>query len=426
MELRRQNDLFDQLSGTTQPDQESRRKQNSAGQADPISDSPRSGVVEGSSRRAREDESKSNLHHVEPPDVSAKKSSQDVATNIQDANQENSLSSPDTSDRSEKTDSPSKAVLDVSPASKEPKSASTAQSPADVTEGSNSGSSPIGSDQLTRFVSSRVPKNKRVLCLIVRDKVSRLNKAKSYFYPTYYLFLQAIVDIDSNTTELHTVGQSPTEIRDPTSSGSDAKASFSASSSISADMLFLGSTRGVNGGSSSATQLQSHSKSIINSFSDTEGALEDDLDVEPTQSEPKKAFKSAVNSDDQLKGQALIHPGDRQMSRISAKGLNGSYCDAQRSVASGLTSSDRSGGSRVREMRSSSSIDIYSNDEETDNENGINDQKATKPEIELDLGINAKRDGKATELNLFDNDSNPYTGAVGVLLAGRRRKKAKT
>lgn len=57
----------------------------------------------------------------------------------------------------------------------------------------------INGEQLKEFVAMQVPERKRVLCLIVRDKMSRLNKAKSYFYPTYYLFIQAIVDIDTDS-----------------------------------------------------------------------------------------------------------------------------------------------------------------------------------------------------------------------------------
>lgn len=72
-------------------------------------------------------------------------------------------------------------------------------------------STTITGEQLRDFVALQVPENKRVLCLIVRDKMSRLNKAKSYFYPTYYLFIQAIADIDSDGLGLATTCRQTTD-----------------------------------------------------------------------------------------------------------------------------------------------------------------------------------------------------------------------
>lgn len=86
--------------------------------------------------------------------------------------------------------SPVKAALSVTPPVK------STHEERSTTEATPS----ITVEQLKEFVALQVPERKRVLCLIVRDKISRINKAKSYFYPTYYLFIQAIVDIDSVDT----------------------------------------------------------------------------------------------------------------------------------------------------------------------------------------------------------------------------------
>lgn len=118
-------------------------------------------------------------------------------------------------------------------------------------------------DQMDLFVSTCVPRNKRVLCLIVRDKLSRLHQSKSYFYPIYYLFIQAIIDVSDGCSyypENLTYCQEDNLANDCASGGGgggeqsnvDALVdnSFSASSSISADMMFIG-----NGAGNETTEL---------------------------------------------------------------------------------------------------------------------------------------------------------------------------
>lgn len=140
---------------------------------------------------------------------------------------------------------------------------------------------PLSRDQLDKFVSACVPQNKRVLCLIVRDKLSRLHQAKSYFYPIYYLFIQAVVDVDeglsgnggngcSENLTCCQLEQAPNEC---SAAAADALVdnSFSASSSISADMMFIGSA---SGGHELAAEVEAKLRSAGLSYSDNE--LNDD------------------------------------------------------------------------------------------------------------------------------------------------------
>lgn len=125
-------------------------------------------------------------------------------------------------------------------------------------------------EQLSEFVSKRVPEHKRVMCLIVRDKSSSSsatasralpNAAKATsaaaaaysFYPTYYLYIQAIVSTRDEASFVSAASAAA-------AAASDEQRSFSASSSLSGDMVIIGAH---NAAASSNTQMVQR-----NSYSD--------------------------------------------------------------------------------------------------------------------------------------------------------------
>lgn len=129
---------------------------------------------------------------------------------------------------------------------------------------------PLSAAQIATFVNLQVPANKRVLCLIVRDKVSRLNRAKSHFHPTYYLFIQTI----ANLAEL---GQSEPEVRRANNLSDN---SSSASSSMSADMVLVGSETGT-GTPNLKLVLRGRTSYSDNADSDLEQQVSDELGAAP-------------------------------------------------------------------------------------------------------------------------------------------------
>lgn len=312
--------------------------------------------------------------------------------------------------------------------------------------------------QLARFVAAQVPKNKRVLCLIVRDKMSRLNKAKSYFYPTYYLFIQAIVDIDSGgynqqqaaaraMNEALSDGDlysatSGREVFDCSAevgktSGSSVDNSFSASSSISADMIFVEPSMDAN-------QLAG-AKLTGNSYSDNEACpdteAEDEADEKPPRASPLEPVRSASdnNNNDCDVGDAKQRFNRRKQLQADSgpNGRDGAF----------KTTADVPTTQRLLSAEDSNEDYDSDNDEppnsKVDARHGFgadfnnirgalmdahpNGNAAKKKEVNMDSDLDLE-DDKDGDLPwwLFENERNPYTGTYGVLLAGRRRKKAKT
>lgn len=341
---------------------------------------------------------------------------------------------------------------------------------------------PTTTEQLVQFISTRVPRNKRVFCLIVRDKMSHSNKAKSYFYPTYYLFIQAIIDIDEtgdqmfcqNNEEEYTING---DIVSRNVSNS-ADNSFSASSSISADMLFIGATNG------NQQQMTGMKHSQGNSYSDNEECIDTETDDDYNTNEVK--FYKKINDEKTLavKSTTSLHGRDSPLvfpnldntscsnpsnndenCNVSERG-NSTAClaskdvvdDKNSSIAQGrssgrlrpemeTTNSSKTGrlplkrnaachSKRVVKRDAELSIEDSNEDGEDLDDDSDNDEFNLEPMMS---GSNPK--GKISEADeckieqeidynynqsLFDNDRNPYTGTNGVLLAGRKRKKAKT
>lgn len=290
--------------------------------------------------------------------------------------------------------------------------------------------------QLARFVAAQVPKNKRVLCLIVRDKMSRLNKAKSYFYPTYYLFIQAIVDIDSggynqqqaaaraknealpdgdlySATSGREVFDCPAEVGK--TSGSSADNSFSASSSISADMIFVESSMDAN-------QLVG-SKLTGNSYSDNEACLDtDEADERPPRGSPLDCDLGEADQASSGRKQVQTNGGSKKAAAatrvqrfLSAEDSNEDYDSDNDEPPNNKVGARHGIGADINSIRAAL-MDA--------NPNG-NDAKKKEVNMDADLDLADDKDGDLPWW-LFENERNPYTGTYGVLLAGRRRKKAKT
>lgn len=242
----------------------------------------------------------------------------------------------------------------------------------------------LSESQLASFVFAQVPRNKRVLCLIIRNKMSSLGlaKAKSYFYPTYYLFVQTIIDLDEDSTssssqQVELEANQLSDSNDDDLFAANANNSFSASSSISADMLFIGPTEGNN------------LRVSCNSYSDNELAV-DELDEPIVKRSPRRLNQSSF----QARDSPLVFPREVR---------------------------------EVKNVDCASSIDD-SNDEDDDSDNdeshyGKSNRAISGGKLDED---DEEVDGGESERFLFDNDKNPFTGATGILLSGRRRKKAKT
>ena len=309
-------------------------------------------------------------------------------------------------------------------------------------------------DQIFQFVTTCVPENKRVLCLIVRDKMSKLNRAKSYFYPTYYLFIQAIVDTDDfNGLEPILDIHSDDEIHAPAS----ADNSFSASSSISADMMFIGTETAANHESANLVQVSvnSYSDNEVNADSETEDeSARRSLMRTPGLSEKINHLKAKRNYEN-----ALVFPNaekgatDQQRSiKLRAKPLSPSGSAAssaghenkiitqQQMIHSNTTQPNPVG------IQTKCSVNAQDDDKNvgkyddldgdgSDNEDGFSSKEMSAkandkyesfcPQSNQNVEFEGEL-AKDSVVDWFDNKHNPFAGTYGVLLAGRRRKKAKT
>lgn len=342
---------------------------------------------------------------------------------------------------------------------------------------------PITTDQLVQFVSTRVPRNKRVFCLIVRDKMSRLNKTKSYFYPTYYLFIQAIVDIDETNDQIFSHNNEEEYAINgdivSTNVSNSADNSFSASSSISADMLFIGAT------SANQQQVSNMKHAQGNSYSDNEACV--DIETDDDYNTDGVKFHKRLNAEKSfgLKSTTSLHGRDSplvfpNLDNISCSNpsnndancnVSGSFSstawltpkdvvnDKNLSLAQGQSNSSRrlemdatnnskSGKQtlksdiefqlkKIEQQEAELSIEDSNEDGEDLDDDSDNDEFNLEPSMNESSakGKISKVDGRRNERgidcnsrhqSLFDNDRNPYTGTYGVLLAGRKRKKAKT
>lgn len=331
----------------------------------------------------------------------------------------------------------------------------------------------INLDQVKEFVSMRVPKNKRVLCLIVRDKLSKLNKAKSYFYPTYYLFIQAIVDIDElgvsgqhMTTAMRDLSDDDLQLGAGVSTSADN--SFSASSSISADMLFIGAgsrSNGAAGQPNAVVANLSTMKQARSSYSDNE-AYADTETEEDYQDEAaggqltKQAIEgknihlssgsASMMKSASLQGRdsPLVFPNNNNNGNCRSANESGASTAFQPLTSPRETKKAGCGGSRgtvdsrnqKHEMKKGVELSIDDSnedgddlDEDSDNDESFNCKQRVHNQTTNDgswrVGYNTNEEVHYTNalmVDLFDNEKNPYTGTYGVLLAGRRRKKAKT
>jgi hypothetical protein len=277
----------------------------------------------------------------------------------------------------------------------------------------------LTNEQLINFVSAPVPKNKRVLCLIVRDKISKLNQAKSYFYPTYYLFIQAIIDIEGHTVVDNKLN-SATASDDLVIGGDKVSAdnSFSASSSISADMMFIGTENNLN------TQSMAFANKLSGtSYSDTElnhdAENDDDSKHHPINTPDLDEKVSPQIHGDMIKNDLIVYP-DKDPK------LN-----AELNLTEKFTKTSNVIGNRVLN-RHLGSYDELEKDDIEDDESDVgecNDRDDKSNDL-LDGLISSCSKENDTDYGLtstlFDNGANPFTGTCGVVLSGRKRKKAKT
>lgn len=271
----------------------------------------------------------------------------------------------------------------------------------------------VSPQQLERFVSVPVPTNKRVLCLIVRDKMSRLSGSNaktppsaSYFYPNYYLFLQTIVDLDQlSSCCLEKQQRQQQQVLSFTPDGQNSSEnSFSASSSISADMLFIGHSQ--SGASPQAP------KQCVNSYSDNETAY----DEESAAASGDKISNQETTAEQQVKGKA-------PRLRARQAPFDGSAGERLEWVKS----SELETGSRLSSASSQSNEEDAS-EPESDCAETTTDQRWANSGT-ANGGANRNRSASLEDQTLrllFDQQRNPYTGTYGVLLSGKRRKKAKT
>jgi len=330
----------------------------------------------------------------------------------------------------------------------------------------------MSTDELIKFVTTRVPDNKRVLCLIVRDKFARLNKAKSYFYPTYYLLVQAIVDAEDSPLALGAGASSEQDQLGGGSAGgvvgqqtsaasstSSSENSFSASSSISADMLFIGAESAIRS-SASLSKLTSVGPTGT-SYSDYEAHGQSETEDEGEVELALGRLAGAGHSE------ALVSSGEAEEAtgrvELNERALSGKASGEQQQVhksqlhgaakGGGQAAMSRNGGKRGAEVTEGLSeaplgdegmrFDVDCSD--SDNDKRKQRAAGAKWSRQADYGGREEAEGgrqdekrghhdkrdtrsreESVEVNLFDNEQNPYTGASGVLLAGRRRRKTKT
>lgn len=314
----------------------------------------------------------------------------------------------------------------------------------------------ISGNQLNEFISTCVPKNKRVLCLIVRDKVSRFNQAKSYFYPTYYLFIQAIIDIDELQAGAEQMAESPGSQSEEDIRGlvggppTSEENSFSASSSISADMMFIGAelsgarTAGASNQAAGAPGAPfSSAKMSGTSYSDNELCADtEDEDQDEHESELRLPAQTP-DSSDQLQGRhytaarlrrvrggdPLIYPGQDGDSR-SVAGRAASSGRQQAGGGGGLVRAQAR--SKMARTDTATSDEFNCQDDQCEPETAASMAQQAHSSVHSSRqqnksagGTDAASDARFIS-SLFVNERNPYTGTFGVLLTGRKRKKAKT
>lgn len=408
-------------------------------------------------------------------------------------------------------------------------------------------------EQLMKFVSNFVPKNKRVLCLIVRDKLTKFNKPKSYICPTYYLFIQAILDIDEITGELLysinglamadtyrddddddydapiATSTAPTAaaaavndidivnivdgddddedydddddddddnyngqeehdgdndhdqgdimklyllnkmkmkmnkkkkkrnnliIKDRLNVAEDNNSienSFSACSSLSADMLCIGTeeTSGQQQVSPSLTTNNSTrlvervpNKHSANSYSDNNQMEQDDTEVEEEDDDQVDDLRklSTINGSNLLPPSTQA-PNDSSRLAFSNKN-NYTTPDNQHQQMSGLdkqqqqnnlllyNKADETFNNENKETTTTRQLmnkplSIGCNNDDVYQE-GDKEEEEEEEERKTSLITSSTSMNNCSENFLFDNDKNPFTGTFGILLAGRRRKKTKT
>ena len=270
----------------------------------------------------------------------------------------------------------------------------------------------ITSNQLIEFVSACVPRNKRVLCLIVRDRVSKFNQAKSYFYAKYYLFIQAIVDIDDMLTANEHMANL-TSYEDLTIGGtrSSADNSFSASSSISADMMFAGTDAESAALLSSSSAAAANKAAAASSYSDNEDESGSErLPTQTPEMNEQRAHCLKVQKQD-----TIVYPSLGSIDNKRARQRNSIPESLQNHLSSGYDiNSDEDVGEDDSENEDAN---YQSDDQKNKRIDGAHDGENRIAANDLDANIIA---------SLFDNDKNPYTGTFGVLLAGWKRKKGKT
>lgn len=274
----------------------------------------------------------------------------------------------------------------------------------------------ISSSQLIEFVSTCVPKNKRVLCLIVRDKVSKFNQAKSYFYPTYYLFIQAIIDIDSfHAPEQMFDSASEEEIVRRPRTRQSTENSFSASSSISADMMFIGAE------TATVCQAAVNSTKVSGtSYSDNELCenSEDEDGAERLPAQTPDAIDRS--SSDRLRKIDLLARSNGEGTIVRKEGS----LIHPKEVKSALASQEGA----LKDLDLSKAVKAHADNYDESSETGsLRPKRDMWGEGQAMLDWNRAGAGLDDIVSsLFVDERNPYTGTYGVLLAGRKRKKANT
>lgn len=304
----------------------------------------------------------------------------------------------------------------------------------------------LASDQLELFVSSQVPQNKRVLCLIVRNKSQvRLNKSKSYPNPTCYLFVQAIVDLEpanrtrSTLTRLNQFRERSIEEQQLRSSispklltgrneqptypaaataavetgltGPDQQEdTISISSSLSTDLLFF---------ENSARIKSKSSKIYLNDTNNINEQLHspNNNDLDDT--------KTDVNSfsDNEL-DDGLMDGEQEQDNRTT----NGQFDDVTSPTHDATHSNTNETTTSIGQLRDSPIV--YPSDKSS-NYHGVESATSSMQWQPGNGSMNREMspiNHSATSIvnDIFDNDLNQYTGAVGVVLSAKRRKNAKT
>lgn len=298
----------------------------------------------------------------------------------------------------------------------------------------------IHTSQLVGFVTRPVPRHKRVLCLIIRDKMSKLKRTKTaYFYPIYYLFIQAIVEVNSEQQQL--VAEMDLEEEEELEANGEINSTFSASSSLSADMMFIGTNAsGANAAAAATTtsasalgQQQSSTAPQLarmaaatggTSYSDNEIYQEDELlpasqsatpDLLPAGSQSRAAPPAEQGKE------SPVFPSTASEERPPKANSKGNRWPTYTRAKASKHRGSSAGGDT---------------DSEGDNEAELPSWSGGQPAGKLASALkgssfgagggSGQRPATWAIADMFDNEQNPFTGTYGVVLAGRKRKKAKT